>query len=497
MPKTPPRGEFAKEQLGKTSIPGYDDKLVPTDDKVLNQKGGDLEIYADLLRDDQVGSTFQQRRLAVTSTEWRVQAASDSAQDKAVAEFITEQLDRVSWDDVTDKALYAVFFGYQVAEMIYERQDNRIGLQAIKVRDRKRFRFGTSGALYLITENGQFERMPERKFWTTRIGGDNHDQLYGRGLAQSLYWPVFFKRNDIKFWLNFLERYAGPTSIARMPAGQYQNEKMRNEVLQSLEAIAQDGQIVIPEGTNIEFLESIYSGSADYENMKKEMDAAIAKLVLSQTMTTDNGSSRSQSETHKAVRDEVVKADADLICESFNRGPLLWLTEINFPGATPPRVWRETEPGEDLNQRAERDKNVAELGFEPTEEYIRQTYGEGWIKKQSTPTRVPGPGSSSQPGDDTFAELSDLVASRNAHRADQQTLVEAAQRFAREYQDVMGAQVRQLLEYLEESEDLETFRERVGEILEQAPPADQVEKTKRAGIVARLMGNLRGTGNRS
>lgn len=493
--KAPPKGEFAKADQGKTRIAGYDDKLVVPDDKTLQQKGGDLSIYADLLRDDQVHSTFQQRRLAVTSKEWQVEPASESAIDKEAAEFIRQQLQAIRWDDVTDKALYSVFFGYGVGEIMWQRQDNRIGIEAIKFRDRARFKFGESGRLYLKRTGGTgLDLMPDRKFWTLKMGGDHDDQLYGVGLAQKLYWPVFFKRNDIKFWLVFLERYSGPTSIGKMPFGQWQDEKARKQVLETLQNLATESAAVIPEGTSVDFLESIYSGSADYRDMHKAMDAAISKIVLSQTMTTDDGSSRSQSETHKDVRDEVVKADADFVCESFNRTVVRWLIELNFPNAGLPRVWRDVEPPEDLNTRADRDEKIAKLGFEPTEDYIKETYGEGWVKKEAQPLRVPGSdtGALFDDPDASFAELSSLTASKNAHRADQQALVEAAQKFARQYQDNMGAQVRQLLEYLEESEDLETFRTRIGEILEQAPPAKHVEKIQRAGLVARLMGRLRG-----
>lgn len=494
--KQPPRGEFAKSNQGKTAIPGYDDKLVVPDDRTLQQKGGDLAIYADLLRDDQVGSTFQQRRLALTAKEWIVEPATESAIDKEAADFAREQLQAIGWDDLTDKALYGVFFGYSIAELMWERQGNRLGWSFIKVRDRARFNFGQSGKLYLRKDNGSgWDLMPERKFWTFTAGGDNHDQLYGSGLAQKLYWPVFFKRNDIKFWLIFLERYASPTGVARMPAGQYENDKLRNKVLQSLEAMASEGQIVVPEGTTLDFLESIYSGSADYESMKRTMDAAIAKIVLSQTMTTDDGSSRSQSETHKAVRDEVVQADSDLICDSFNRGPLRWLTEVNFPSANPPRVWRQTEPEEDLNTRAERDGKIYKMGFEPTEEYIEENYGPGWIKRKANPVRIPSIGGQNDAEDDdaAFAELSELVATRNAHRADQQALVDAARKFAREYRERVGEQVGQLLEYLDSSDDLETFQRRLGEILQAPPPSQQVDAIQRGGIVARLMGRVRGS----
>lgn len=486
MPTKPEKGEFAREVRGTLAIPGYDDKLIVSDDSVLAQKGGDYAIYKDLLRDDQVQSTFQQRRNAITSKEWVVDPASDRAEDQAAAEFLREQLKRLRWDDITDKAMYGVFYGYHVAELLWEQQGNRWGWSSIKVRDRSRFAFGESGKLYLRSSNSyNYELMPDRKFWTFNCGGDNSDQLYGVGLAHALYWPVFFKRNDIKFWLVFLERYSSPTALAKMPAGQYADEKLRNQVLRGLRDMAADGQIVVPEGTNLQFLESIYSGSASYESMHKCMNDAITKIVLSQTMTTDNGSSRSQSETHKAVRDEVIKADADLICESFNAGPVRWLTEVNFPNAQPPRVWRKTEPPKDLSELAERDTKIISLGYEPTEEYIKQTYGEGWVKK-SAQLRV-----NEDPDDPVFAELSALTATKNAHRADQQTLVEAAQKFATQYRDHVGAQVRQLLEYLDASDDLETFRRRLADLLEVDPPRNQVESLQRAGFVARLLGRMR------
>lgn len=484
--KTPPRAEFARAQLGKTKIPGFDDRLVVNNDRVLAQKGGDLAIYTDLLRDDQVRSTFQQRRLAVTSCEWEVDPGGEAAVDAQAADFVRDQLRAADWDDVTDKMLYGTFYGYAVAEVLWEPQAGRIGIGAIKVRDRSRFVFGESGQLYLTLADGKLAPMPERKFWTFRTGADHSDDAYGLGLAHSLYWPVFFKRNGIKFWLNFLEKYAAPTAIGRMPGGQYKDAKLREQVLATLEAIATDAVAVVPEGTSVEFLESVYSGSADYQTMKTEMDAAISKVVLSQTMTTDDGSSKSQSETHKDVRDEVVKADADLICESFNRSVAAWLTEMNFPGARPPRVFRRTEPAEDLNERAERDKSLVEMGLEPTDDYITETYGPGWVRRQPNQQRVPDDPAAS------FAELAGLTASRNAHRADEQALVAYAERMARDYQGVMGARIQALLEELEASEDLASFREKVGRLLEQPPSEQAVDSLSRGTFVARLMGRLRG-----
>jgi phage gp29-like protein len=223
--------------------------------------------------------------------------------------------------------------------------------------------------------------------------------------------------------------------------------------------------------------------------MMQAMDRAISKIILSQTMTTDDGSSLSQAQVHQGVADKVIKADADLLCESFNRSIGAWFTEFNFPGAIPPRVWRNTEPPEDLAQRAERDTKIKALGYEPTEDYIAETYGDGWVKAQAASTLAPvlPPDMAAQ----DFAEVAALAAVKSINRADQQALVQAAEHFAGKYQDVIGGRVAELLSYAEDSGDYQTFRRRITELMASAPSEQTVEKVRRATLMARLLGAFR------
>lgn len=480
--KRPNLGEIATDERGTVF-----NKLLTNEDEVLQTRGGgDLKIYQELLRDDQVVSTFQQRRTAVTSAEWEVIPASESSQDKQAAEFIKEQLERVKFDALTDKMLYAIFYGYGVAEWLFAAEGNRITLRGCKVRDRSRFRFGTDGRLYLITTQDPMGKEVDRqKFWTLTTGAEHDDQPYGMGLAHYLYWPVFFKRNGLKYWAVFLEKFGQPTPMARLPQGQMNDPALKRKALEALQAIQVDSGVLIPDGIVIELLEAARSGTADYQALQDKMDAAISKIVLSQTMTTDNGSSRSQAEVHAGVRDEVIKADADLICESLNDGIIPYLTALNFPNAQPPKVWRNTEPEEDLQQRVEIDKGIHALGFEPTEDYIRETYGEGWVKRQPQAPMMGG-----MPGLN-FAENSITAGAIATRRADMETLTRIAETIAADYQDVLGKRVQQLLAYAEDSGDLETFRQRLNELLAEGPQQDTVDAVQNATWSSRLLGIFR------
>jgi len=473
-------------------------KILVNQDSVLGTKGaGDFKIYQEVLRDDQVKSTFQQRRLAVVSKPWTIEAGAEDAASKAAAEALSTNIKNLYWDDITDKHLYGLFYGYSVAEVIWSVGENGlVDIADIKVRDRARFRFNVNNDLFLLKQDYQFTPMPQRKFWCVKTGADNSDNLYGLGLAHWLYWPVFFKRNDIKFWLIFLEKFGQPTAVGKLPVGKEDDPATRTKVLQAVRAVATETGILLPDGAEVTLLEAIRSGTADYEAMKNAMDAAIAKIVLSQTMTTDNGSSRSQSETHADVRDMVVKADADLICESFNNTVVKWWFEYNqaaFPNAKPPRLYRSIAPEEDLGKRAERDKKISDLGYEPTEDYIKETYGDGWVKKQAQEVKIGlNPPLNKRNQNANFAENAAVELLKAAQNADQVELVNAAQKFAENYEGILGQRVEQVLNYAEATQDYDTMKEHLVSLMKELPPTQMVEKIERATFVSRLMGLFRG-----
>lgn len=389
-PKRPELNEIATTRDGRDVTRGYVDPLMlqtPRDDVLQLRGAGDYLIYRELLRDDQIGSTFQQRRLAVISKPWGVEAGGDSKLDKAAADSVKEWLNDLGWDRVTDRMLFGVFYGYAVAECMYGRDGRHVTLNDIKVRERRRFGFDGDGRLRMKTMSQPMgELLPERKFWAYSTGADNDDEPYGLGLAHWLYWPAFFKKMGLRYWLTFLERFGQPTAIGKYSQSLKDGDPQIQKLLGALEAIATDSGIAIPQGTEISLLEAARSGTADYHALYEKMDASIAKLVLGQTASTEATPGKLGNDDLKGdVRQDLIKADADLICESFNRSVVRWLTDWNYPGAAYPRIYRKVELDEDLAQRAERDTKIQALGYKPTQGYVTETYGEGWEPAPTPP----------------------------------------------------------------------------------------------------------------
>lgn len=461
----------------------------PNLDPVLAGRGGGLELYEELLRDHTVATALQQRQLALIGKALEVAPGGEDPASKAAAEHLKGQLDAIPWDTVTAGMLYGRIYGYAVGEAMWEiGEDGLVKLGSMQVRKARRFHFGTDNALMLRTRTRpQGEVMPDRKFWVYSSSGDSSDDPYGFGLGQILYWLVWFKRNDLKLWLQALDKHAAPTAIGEFAPGAPKDE--RDKLLGALMAIRNSSAITVPQGFAVRLLEAAKSGAGDYSQAHEMLEHAITRVIIGQTMTSFDGSSRAQGEVHQDVLASIVKADDDLLSDSFNAGPARWLTAWNFPGAKPPKIRRRVEPPDDLKEAAEIDTKVFALGFEPSEDYIRQRYGPGWSKKKAPEQLVPPPGlapRTPEPTDEpppapSFAELL---------TGDEDSINELAAALAASDDPLPELLYENVLAFLEAQPDLATARERLAGLLPRLPADVIAKRIGSASFQARMAGLL-------
>ena len=363
-------------------------------DETLAAQGGHkgLGIYDEIERDCHAYAVLQKRKLAVVSFPWDVDPATGSALDCDAAEGIKEMLDGLDMDGLALSLLDALLKGYAVSEVEWSPETWR----PVKIhpRDQRRFVFDANCKPRLITPGNMAagEELPERKFIVHRFGAKNGNP-YGLGIGSRLFWPVYFKRRGLGYWLAFAEKFGGPTVLGKYP--EHLDEKKQGDLLAVLSRVSQETAVIAPLGTEVELIEAAKTGSIDtYERLLRYMDEEISKAVLGETLTTsmgDKSSSYAASQTHNSVRMELVRADADLLSQTLNESLLTWLTEFHFPGANPPRLWRRIEESTDTKQEAEKDAIVAGMGFDAEEEFIQAKYGAGW-KKRSLAAPLPSPG---------------------------------------------------------------------------------------------------------
>ncbi|GBL46267.1 Mu-like prophage FluMu protein gp29 [Sulfuriferula multivorans] len=454
MATKPLMQEIATSLDGRDITRGFIDPLrvqMPDDTVLMQRGGGDYTLYREVLRDDHVKSSLTQRIHSVIARPWEVRPGGKRAIDKAASDFLSEQVQALNWDSITEKMLYGVFYGHAVSEVLWGIDNNRLIIADIKVRDRRRFGYDGAGRLRMRTmANYDGELLPDRKFWHFSTGADHDDAPYGLGLAHWLYWPVWLKRNGLKFWAVFLEKFGQPTAVGKFPAGTSDTDQ--NKLLAALQAIQRDSAIIFPDGMQAELLEATRSGTADHKEFTAMLNSAIMIITIGQTATTQGtpgklGNNKEQAE----VRKDISKADADLVCMSFNDTIARWLTEYNFPGAALPQLWRIMDDEENLDTRATRDETIAKIGFKPTLKYITDTYGGEWTE-QTPPAPLPALPVPAVPAPPAAQFAADVAA--NPTPIDPLT-----ERMAVEAAPAFGDLLNQIRLYVESAESMEQLRD--------------------------------------
>lgn len=346
-------------------------------------------------KDGHLYSVLQTRKNGVLSRERKVVAASDSPRDREVAEFVAGALERIpQFDQALRDVLDALGKGFSVAEIIWAVEGNRVGVASLKSRFQGRFVFDLEGRLCLLDEsvgptllsgsmpllataNGRgVSRLPVEKFIIFTFDA-RHGNPYGNGLCQKAYWYYWFKKNNLKFWVIFNEKFGSPTVVGKYRSGASDEE--RDRLLEVMDSLQNDTGIVIPETMVVELLEARRSGNINtYRDLADWCNDEISKIVLGGTLTTSEGrraGSYALGKIHEAVRNEYVAADARALMEVVNTQLVARLVEYNFGRAVvPPRWTIDIADDEDLEREARLDGQLIGMGVPLPLGYFYEKY---------------------------------------------------------------------------------------------------------------------------
>jgi phage gp29-like protein len=338
-------------------------------------KGKGLKLYDEIDRDAHSGSVLQTRYLSVAGERWEVTPADESARSKEIAALVTTALEDCNMIQAVQELMQGILYGFYVAEVMWEEKDKVITPARILAKHPRRFGFTVDRQLRLLTkaQPKEGEVVPECKFMVFSYG--DSDNPFGKGLGRRLWWPLWFKKHGIKFWLIFLDKFGMPTGIGEYPSNAKEDEK--KTLLEAVNAIHSETGVIIPEGMVIKLLEASRSGNVTYESLCEYMDLQISKAVLGQTLTTEvKGGSLAASQTHEEVRDDIKVADAGLMSECLNETLVKWIVDFNFSDVKVyPKFSYNTEKEQVLKDRAERDEVlVARIGVQVDDDYWYDTY---------------------------------------------------------------------------------------------------------------------------
>ena len=382
----PETDEIATAEKDLDIFAGYIARLENPDPTLRTEaKGKGLKLYDEVDRDCHGGSVLQTRSLAVVGKEWSIVPARSARrlgrpaatpQEERIAYYVKETLDACNFNQVRQELLKAILYGYYVAEVMWELRAGEVRISKIIGKHPRRFVFTSERALRLLTPQSMIEgeETPERKFIVFTYG--DSDNPYGKGLGQKLWWPVWFKKHGIKYWLIYMEKFGMPTAVGKYPSGTA--PALQQTLLDAIDAIQNETGVKIPDDMAIELLEATRRGEATYEKLCEYMDKQMSKAVLGQTATTEGTPGKlGREKAQEEVRQDILEADADLLDECLNGTLIRWIVDYNFPGVDVyPTIKTHAKPKPDLKEQSEIDERLTtRIGVPVGRKYFYETYG--------------------------------------------------------------------------------------------------------------------------
>ena len=337
-------------------------------------------------KDDDIADAIDEVKLSVSKRGWQITAADDSAQAVAAKEFVEGQLKGLpDFDNALSNLMDSPFYGYTVAEMIFDTSMGQASLTDIVDCPQELFCFNDwnypqIGPLRLKNFYGAMNGVlvPEQKFliFSSRM---RHGNRMGRPILRETYWASWFKRNVLRFWMKYGEKGPGTAVVTHKEGATAQEKQV---ALQAAEAIANEIAVAVSENFNFvkELLTSARSmDPKTYESLYNVVESKIYRRIVGGTLTShgsDGGKgTQALGTVHQETKEErsvdLCGKVANIINRQLVRNLVLW----NFgPDCPVPTFGYDVADEADLGQQVTVADTLQGMGMEIPKAWAHKTF---------------------------------------------------------------------------------------------------------------------------
>ncbi len=282
------------------------------------------DIYRDTDTDAHLTGCIEQRRGFVMARSFNIEDKKGTPQDQLQHFFEQEW-----FEELCRLILTTPYWGHSLIELgpLTTDGDGCLAYDGVTLIDRK---YVIPEHHRVITDLGQD--------WTTGI--DYHEPQWAQnlievgrpndlGLLLKASLHTIPKKNVLAAWDVFSEIFGMPLRVATTSS---RDQKDVDRISQMMERMGLASYAVLPEGTTIQMIANSQTDAYNVYNQRVDRaNSELSKLIIGQTMTIEDGSSLSQSQTHLKVFENLVESDAKLLANTINNQLFPRMVQHGFP----------------------------------------------------------------------------------------------------------------------------------------------------------------------
>jgi len=295
------------------------------------------DIYNDAIVDAHLSGCITQRTNMLLARPFTLIDRQKKEPDKE----ITHLLDQVWFTQLCRYCLESIYFGYSLVELgdPTTDADGCISLTGVTLIPRKHVIPEYHRAVVNVNmdwHSGIDYKQPPYNRYLIEAGDP-----YDLGLLLKAALQTIPKKNMASFWDTFGEIFGMPMRIAKTTS---RDPKTVQELNDMLTKGASSLSVITGADTDIQFVEAAKGDAFNvYDKRIDRANSELSKLIIGQTMTIEDGSSLSQSQTHLEVFENIIKSDAVLLRNIINNQLLPKLTALGFPFAGYSFEWTDAK----------------------------------------------------------------------------------------------------------------------------------------------------------
>lgn len=339
------------------------------------------ELYKDVMIDTHLTAMVENRILRITNKTFVIK------DKKGVADYERSEILNKKWFTKAIRyAMESIFYEYSC--MLFEKGTNG---EILNVKAIPRAHVNPEKKL-IVKEVYDLNGLPFDKFPNDILFAKLYD---GYGLLEKAAPLTILKRHSWASWDEFEQIFGMPIRIAKLGT---LSDDVKNEVASWLKTMGTASYGVFPQFADIEIKESNNRDAFNVFMKKIEtVDSQLSILINGQTMTTTDGSSRSQAEVHERTEDQITEADIKEILNWINHSFVPLLRNCGYDIKEDEHIGIETVT--DPNEKIKIDTVImSSSGYQLTKDYLEKTYGVE-LEDKPEPTQ-PTPGKEEPKGDE-------------------------------------------------------------------------------------------------
>ena len=345
------------------------------------------DIYRDVEIDLHLSGCIMQREGFVLASSFKIVDADGNKDDNAQRIF-----DAPWFKQLMRYCLESIYWGHSLIELgdVCNDAEGLMSYNSVRLIPRKHVipEYGR-----VITDLGQSwqtgidYRQPPFSEWLIEAGAPDSLGLFLKAASQTI--P---KKNALAFWDTFAEIFGMPLRIAKTTL---RDEKELSKMERMMADMGTEGWGIFTEGTEIEVVESTKGDSFNvYDRRIDRANSELSKAVIGQTMTIEDGSSLSQSETHLKVFQNLVNADCDMLRDIVNNQLIPRMIRHGFPVAGLRFEWDDSIDYTPEQQRAYEELIINNFDVDP--KYFAEKYNMPVLQRRTQAPEPPSPNGSSK-----------------------------------------------------------------------------------------------------